>query len=113
MNFVIKIDEAIPIMCQLLWSKTPTDVLEAIDFFVNGFEAGVTGCLVGVRRMLSLIRSKEQTVKSAVVDAYKRIYLSARGANPRYASIYTNICRTIYFQKSVLIRFQMSWLLDP
>ena len=83
MNFVIKIDESIPIMCQLLWSKTSTDVLEAVDFFVSGFEAGVTACLIGIRRMLSLIRSKEPSVKSAVVDAYKRIYLNAKGANPR------------------------------
>lgn len=91
MNFVSKIDECIPIICQLLWSKTPTDVLEAVDFFVNGFEAGVTGCLMGIRRMLSLIRSKEQTVKSAVVDAYKRIYLNPKGANPRFVVL--GLCR--------------------
>ena len=72
-----------PLVCQLLGSKTSTDVLEAVDFFVSGFEAGVGACLEGVRRMLSLILSKEPAVKLAVSDAYKRIYLNPRGANPR------------------------------
>jgi len=80
---VSQVDEAIPIICQLLGSKAQSDVQEAINFFVSGFEAGVTNCLVGIRRMLSLIRSKEASIKSAVVDAYKRIYLCPKGANAR------------------------------
>jgi len=83
LTFVSQVDEAIPVVCQLLGSKAPTDVLESINFFVSGFEAGVTSCLVGIRRMLSLVRSKEPTVKAAIVDAYKRIYLSPKGANAR------------------------------
>jgi len=81
--FVSQVDESIPIVCQLLDSKVLSDVQEAINFFVSGFEAGVTSCLVGIRRMLSLVRSKEASIKAAVVDAYKRIYLSPKGANVR------------------------------
>ena len=83
LTFVTQVDEAIPVVCELLGSKALTDVQEAINFFVSGFEAGVTSCLIGIRRMLSLVRSKEATVKAAVVDAYKRIYLCPKGANAR------------------------------
>jgi len=83
LTFVSQVDDVIPVICQLLGSKAMTDVQEAINFFVSGFEAGVTSCLVGIRRMLSLVRSKEATIKSAVVDAYRRIYLCPKGVNAR------------------------------
>jgi len=51
---------------------------------------GVGACLAGVRKMLSLIWSKEQSVKDAVTDAYKRIYLNPRGTNPRYTDRFNN-----------------------
>jgi len=94
LTFVSQVDEAIPVVCQLLGSKALTDVQEAINFFVSGFEAGVTSCLVGIRRMLSLIRSKEATIKAAVVDAYKRIYLCPKGANARCIFYH---CKPIYW----------------
>ncbi|KAJ8320625.1 hypothetical protein KUTeg_002212 [Tegillarca granosa] len=81
--FASEMQTAVPIICQLLGSKTVTDVLEAIEFFVTGFEFGLTACMLGVRRMLPLIWSKESGIKEAVVMAYKRLYLKPKGGNQR------------------------------
>jgi len=109
--FVSQVDEVVPVVCELLGSKALTDVQEAINFFVSGFEAGVTSCLVGVRRMLSLVRSKETSVKAAVVDAYKRIYLCPKGANARCVVGCCQRCTVIYV--ALLIMFvscSSSWV---
>ncbi|XP_022328669.2 condensin complex subunit 1-like isoform X1 [Crassostrea virginica] len=81
--FATQIQAAVPVICQLLGSKTNTDILEAIDFFVTGFEFGVTLTMIGIRRMLHLIWSRESSVKEAVVSAYKRLYLNPQGGNQR------------------------------
>ena len=83
MNFTSSIQKCIPTICHLLGSKNVSDVLEAIDFFVTGYEFGVNNAMVGIRGMLVLIWSKEQNVKEAVVTAYKRLYLNPDGSNAR------------------------------
>ena len=65
---------AIPTIGKLLGSKNTTDVLEAVDFFVASFEFGVADAMLGVRRMMLLVWSKESSVKDAVVRAYRRLY---------------------------------------
>ena len=57
------IHKSLPIVAQLLGSKQNTDILEAIEFFVSAFEFGVLNAMLGVRRMLSLIWSRETTIK--------------------------------------------------
>ncbi|XP_048728818.2 condensin complex subunit 1-like isoform X3 [Ostrea edulis] len=81
--FATQIQAAVPVICQLLGSKTVTDILEAIDFFVTGFEFGVALTMIGIRRMLHLIWSRETSVKEAVVSAYRRLYLNPQGGNQR------------------------------
>ena len=71
-RFAGEINKALPVVCKLLGSKQVTDVLEAIQFFVSAWEFGVLNAMIGVRQMLSLIFSREQTVQTAVVHAYKR-----------------------------------------
>ena len=71
-SFANMINKALPVVCKLLGSKQVTDVLEAIQFFVSAWEFGVLNAMMGVRQMLSLIFSREQTVQTAVVQAYKR-----------------------------------------
>ncbi len=83
MTFVEQITQAVPVVCQLLGSKSTTDVLEAIEFFVTAFEFGVGNAMMGIRRMLVLVWSREATIKESVVTAYKRLYLNPQGANPR------------------------------
>ncbi|NWY64878.1 CND1 protein, partial [Erithacus rubecula] len=51
-------------------------VQEAIEFFVTVSQFGVPQALLGVRRMLPLIWSKEPAIKEAVLNAYRQLYLS-------------------------------------
>ncbi|XP_022111340.1 condensin complex subunit 1-like isoform X2 [Acanthaster planci] len=81
--FASQIQQAVPILCELLSSKVTSDVLEAVEFFVRAQEFGVTSAAKGVRQMMVLVWSKEQGVKEAVVAAYKRLYLSPQGGTQR------------------------------
>ncbi|XP_053379231.1 condensin complex subunit 1-like [Mercenaria mercenaria] len=81
--FATQLQAAVPVISQLLGSKNLTDVMEAIEFFVTGFEFGLTATMIGIRRMLPLIWSKESGIKDAVVAAYKRLYLNPQGGNAR------------------------------
>lgn len=82
--FAQQIQEAVPRICHLLGSKSVTDIMEAIEFFVTGYEFGVLATIQGIRRMLLLIWSKEQNVKDAVVAAYKRLYFNPDSGNARH-----------------------------
>ena len=73
--FVKQIESAIPMLSRLLFSKTQTDVLEVISFFVTCYEHGLADMLFGIRKMLTLVSYAEKTIKDAVTDAYKRLYL--------------------------------------
>ncbi|XP_060069329.1 condensin complex subunit 1-like [Ylistrum balloti] len=81
--FAVETEKAFPVICRLLGSENVSDVLGAVDFFVTGFKFGLSSAMQGVRRMLPLIWSKESGVKEAVVDAYKKMYLSPEGNNER------------------------------
>ncbi|KAL8621609.1 hypothetical protein ACOMHN_036842 [Nucella lapillus] len=96
--FARQIQEAVPILCQLLGSKSTSDVFEAVEFFVTSYEFGVSAALQGVRRMLVLIWSKEQSVKDAVVGAYKRLYLETTTGTQRNRalSVVKNLSMLIY-----------------
>ena len=83
--FANTLQKAVPVISQLLGSKNLTDIMEAIEFFVTGFEFGLSYTMIGIRRMLPLIWSKEAGVKDAVVAAYKRLYLNQQGGNQRYS----------------------------
>lgn len=61
-------------------------VQEAIEFFVTVSQFGVPQALVGIRRMLPLVWSREPGIKEAVVNAYRRLYLSPSGDSERYGS---------------------------
>ncbi|KAK7496786.1 hypothetical protein BaRGS_00011995 [Batillaria attramentaria] len=96
--FARQIQEAVPIICQLLGSKNTSDVFESIEFFVTSYEFGVSAALLGIRRMLVLIWSKEQSVKDAVVAAYKRLYLESTSGSQRTraVTIVKNLSQLIY-----------------
>jgi condensin complex subunit 1 len=80
MSFVKQIEAAIPKLSRLLFSKTQTDVLEVISFFVTCYEHGLVDMLFGIRKMLSLVLYSEKTIKDAVINAYKRLYLTPKSA---------------------------------
>lgn len=58
-------------------------VQEVIEFFVTVSQFGVPQAVIGVRRMLPLIWSKEPGVRDAVVAAYRQLYLSSTSDSER------------------------------
>ena len=44
---------------------------------MSAFEFGLLNAMIGVRKMLSLIFSREAAVKATVVSAYKRLYIES------------------------------------
>ena len=82
-DFQVQMEKTVATICQLLGSKSTTDISEAIDFFVTASEFGLRNALVGVRRMLVLIWSRDSTVRDAVVEAYKGLYLDPPAPNQR------------------------------
>eukprot|EP00057_Strongylocentrotus_purpuratus_P001456 XP_001199144.2 PREDICTED: condensin complex subunit 1 [Strongylocentrotus purpuratus] len=86
-KFAGMVKMCVPTVCELLSSKQTTDILEAVSFFVTAHEFGVSNAADGVLRMMGLIWSKEQSVKDAVVTAYKRLYLNPNGKTVRARSL--------------------------
>ncbi|XP_010144591.1 PREDICTED: condensin complex subunit 1, partial [Buceros rhinoceros silvestris] len=82
-NFSAKITEALSLISKLMYENCVSVVQEAIEFFVTVSQFGVPQALLGVRRMLPLIWSKEPGVKEAVLNAYRRLYLSPSGDSER------------------------------
>ncbi|KAJ7379614.1 meiotic chromosome condensation [Desmophyllum pertusum] len=91
--FQTQMEKAIPTVCQLLGSKTISDVNESIEFFVVASEFGLQSAIIGVRRMLVLIWSRDTAVRDAVVEAYKGLYLDpvAQNARAKTALIVKNL----------------------
>ncbi|KAM6214290.1 condensin complex subunit 1 isoform 2-T2 [Rhynchocyon petersi] len=82
-SFSLKITEAIGIISKMMYENTTTVVQEVIEFFVLVSQFGVPQALLGVRRMLPLIWSKEPGVREAVLNAYRQLYLNPKGDSAR------------------------------
>ncbi|NXU03493.1 CND1 protein, partial [Buphagus erythrorhynchus] len=75
-NFSVKITEALNLISKMMYENSVSVVQEAIEFFVTVSQFGVPQALLGVRRMLPLIWSKEPGIKEAVLNAYRQLYLT-------------------------------------
>jgi condensin complex subunit 1 len=97
-KFVQHLETATPVICQLLGSKTASDVLEAINFFVMCHEFGISTAKEGVRKMLVLVWSKETAIKEALATAYKRLYImqESEGKRSRAMLIADNLISLTY-----------------
>ncbi|XP_065598233.1 condensin complex subunit 1 [Cyrtonyx montezumae] len=82
-NFSVKITEALSLISKLMYENSISVVQEAIEFFVTVSKFGVPQALLGVRRMLPLVWSKEPGIKEAVLNAYRQLYLSPSGDSER------------------------------
>ncbi|NXL46487.1 CND1 protein, partial [Podilymbus podiceps] len=82
-NFSVKITEALCLVSKMMYENCVSVVQEAIEFFVTVSQFGVPQALLGVRRMLPLIWSKEPGIREAVLNAYRRLYLSPSGDSER------------------------------
>ncbi|XP_075468792.1 condensin complex subunit 1 isoform X2 [Ascaphus truei] len=82
-HFALKIEEAIDVISKMMYDTAVSVVQEVIEFFVTVSQFGVSQALLGVRRMLPLVWSKEPGVREAVLSAYRRLYLSPSGESDR------------------------------
>ncbi|GAB1602175.1 hypothetical protein Ahia01_000496400 [Argonauta hians] len=83
-TFSGQLKEAIPTLCGMLHSKINSDILEAIEFFVSAYEFGLKTAVVGIRKSLGLMHTaRDNVIKDAVVNAYKRIYLKPSNNSDR------------------------------
>lgn len=98
MHFQTQMEKAVPTVCQLLGSKTISDVNESIEFFVVASEFGLQSAIIGVRRMLVLIWSRDSAVRDAVVEAYKGLYLDPEAPNARYINLSHKTKKVFLFQ---------------
>jgi hypothetical protein len=97
-DFLRIVDAAIEPMKSLLFSQTMSDTHEAIHFFVTAYQFQIdnaSGGILGrskyretnkklsgfVAEMLKMMRCSEQERKTAVVDAFKTIYLTTDTRN--------------------------------
>ncbi|NXC77107.1 CND1 protein, partial [Anhinga anhinga] len=78
-SFSVKITEALSLISRLMYENSVSVVQEAIEFFVTVSQFGVPQALLGVRRMVPLIWSKEPGIKEAVLNAFRQLYLSPSG----------------------------------
>ncbi|NXA62805.1 CND1 protein, partial [Mohoua ochrocephala] len=75
-NFSVKITEALNLISKMMYENSVSVVQEAIEFFVTVSQFGVPQAMLGVRRMLPLVWSKEPGIKEAVLNAYRQLYLN-------------------------------------
>ena len=84
MSFHTQYQQVLMIVCRLLGSQVSSDVHESVEFVVIAYEFGLKNALLGVRRMLSLVWSKDNDIKTKVMDAYTRLYLNPQAQGQRY-----------------------------
>ncbi|KAM5142461.1 condensin complex subunit 1 [Mantella aurantiaca] len=82
-HFALKIEEAIDVISKMMYESASSVVQEVIEFFVTVSQFEVPQAVIGVRRMLPLIWSKEPGVRDAVVGAYRQLYLSSGSGSER------------------------------
>jgi len=76
LGFTVQLSGTVGILCNLLTSGVATDVTESIGLLVRMRQFNVDGSTEGVRRLLSLVFSRDQAIKDAVVEAVDVLYLS-------------------------------------
>ncbi|KAG6852317.1 hypothetical protein C0991_000953 [Blastosporella zonata] len=85
LNFIRQIEGSMEIMGELLGSTHKSEVLEAIDFFRVSHEYHFESAKIGVKKMIHLIWTKDNTstseegneikgIRSRLLDCYKNIY---------------------------------------
>jgi condensin complex subunit 1 len=91
-QFIMLIHEAIPIITQLLSSKSKAEVLESMDFLVVSYNYKVKPAADGVKKMLHLIWTKDTSdegkgIKMKLISCYNNLYLEKDGKLSRQANV--------------------------
>ncbi|KAH6934357.1 hypothetical protein HPB50_023376 [Hyalomma asiaticum] len=82
-GFAEKIQAIIPTLCEMLYSRTQSDIHEAIAFFVSAHCLGIKGAILGIRKMLPLVWSREPSIREAVANSYRDVYFNQPAANAK------------------------------
>lgn len=81
-RFIEVLDNATPVVCQLLAAKNKSEVIEAMDYFVVIDAYKIENASTGIRRMLRLIWTKGNSdegkgVQAHLIDCYKGLFFDA------------------------------------
>jgi condensin complex subunit 1 len=98
LRFINSIESAVPILAQLLVSTNKSEALEAIRFFRIAYEYKLVGAEVGIKTMIHLIWTKDNTstgapsevveaekgIRGSLIETYKSLYFDVvPDLNPR------------------------------
>ncbi|KAJ2557255.1 condensin complex non-SMC subunit Cnd1 [Coemansia sp. RSA 1933] len=89
--FVYQLQEAQPLLLQLLGSTNKGEVMEAMDFFVASVRFRVDGAQEGIRRMSHLIWTPPATTNSTAADG---TFEEARGVRSKLLDSYMQLYLT-------------------
>ncbi|KAL4489279.1 hypothetical protein ABPG72_006343 [Tetrahymena utriculariae] len=108
-DFLHALDILIPILIQLLGSKSVYDVLETIRLLMYLKKYNITTSELGIKKMIVLIWSKEKAVKEEVMQTYWSIYMNNKEQKPQRIAknlinlmIDTNITEASSFEELLL-----------
>ncbi|ORY02109.1 hypothetical protein K493DRAFT_387433 [Basidiobolus meristosporus CBS 931.73] len=82
LQFIDRIHQAIPILCQLLGSTSKAEIMEAIDFFVTAHRYKVMLAQDGIKKMLHLVWVKDtgsdegKGIRVRLIEAFRTLYLT-------------------------------------
>lgn len=71
--FTNTVAHVLPMIQTFLFSKTQSDVHEAIEFFTTAYLFGIENTEAGMMKMLPLVWSGEVEKKEAVAKAFNRV----------------------------------------
>jgi hypothetical protein len=100
LQFTTQLHSAVPVVSQLLGSKTASDIIEAVGFFKTATLFSLDSAMDGVRRMLALVWSKDTDIRNSVMTTYQELYFSADKAIYTTAKVgcfsFSPICSNCY-----------------
>lgn len=73
-KFIDQIHISIPVACQLLDSKTSSDVVECIQYLSRVYNFSIEVAIHGVKKMIKLVWSRESSVKDEAITAFDNIF---------------------------------------
>ncbi|KAK0094256.1 hypothetical protein PV326_011424 [Microctonus aethiopoides] len=79
--FIDELEKSIPIVESMLYSAAPAVAIEACTFLGAAYEFDVSGASAGIRKSLSQVFSRDESVRNNVAIVYKDIYLKSKQEN--------------------------------
>ncbi|KAI8587881.1 non-SMC mitotic condensation complex subunit 1-domain-containing protein [Geranomyces variabilis] len=86
-KFVKQIETVVPVMCQLLASNAKGEVIEAMNFFVTGYQFQMESATIGIRQMVHKVWDKDAgeserlSVREHLLRCYIAVYFEPAPSN--------------------------------